>query len=110
VVAEPPSYFGAQPKGRFLEFIDAYDYEFTQKTADVDRFTIGYIDFERKPEKRSIFGAITYFEGKLSQDKIDLKSDASSLRVLPAKPGYLAIIEYFKKEKKLEYRLEPINY
>jgi hypothetical protein len=29
---------------------------------------------------------------------------------LPAKPGYVLISEYFKEEKKIDLRLEKINY
>ncbi len=29
---------------------------------------------------------------------------------MPAKPGYVLITEYFRKDKKLDMRLEKINY
>ncbi|MFT4665959.1 MAG: hypothetical protein ACI8YQ_002058 [Polaribacter sp.] len=43
-------------------------------------------------------------------DKIDLSTDASSIRVYPAKPDYIMLAEYFRREKKIESRLEKINF
>jgi hypothetical protein len=38
-----------------------------------------------------------------------MDSKASKIRILPAKTGSVMVIEYFKKEKRLELRLEKLN-
>jgi len=73
-------------------------------------FVSSYTDYERsKDYKGLIFNSISYYDGKITTDKINLKTKASSLRVLPAKPGSVLIIEYYKKEKKLDFRMEKLN-
>ncbi len=42
-------------------------------------------------------------------DKIDLTTEATFLNVLPAKPGYVLIMEYFRKLKTMQSRLEKFN-
>ena len=46
----------------------------------------------------------------VTADKIDLETEASDLYVMPAKPGFLLIAEYYRKEGKIELKLEPINF
>ena len=40
--------------------------------------------------------------------KFDKKADWQ--HVYPGKPGYVMITEYFRKEKKLEFRMEKLNF
>lgn len=88
----------------------AYDYEFTRTDKDHTHFVVGYNDYEKgKDYKGTVFHSISYNGGKLTTDKINLKSSASSLRVMPGKPGFIFISEYFKKDKKVDMRLEKIN-
>lgn len=88
----------------------AFDYDFTQTDKDHTRFTVGYRDYERSEDyKGATFNAISYTDGKATTDKINLQSKAKWMRVFPAKPGSIMILEYFKKEKKLEMHLEKIN-
>ena len=73
-------------------------------------FTVCYSDYERSSEyKGQTFNAIRYNGSKFNTDKIELKSKASRLRVFPAKPGSVMIMEYFKKEKRLDFRLEKLG-
>jgi hypothetical protein len=89
---------------------NGFDYEFTQTNKELTRFTIGYSDFERsKDYKGMMFNTITNEDGKVTIDKIELRTKARWQRIFPAKPGFIAIQEYFKKEKKMEFRLEKIN-
>ena len=53
--------------------------------------------------------AIHYNGKKFSTDKIELKSKASFLRVFPAKSGSIMIMEYYKKDKRLDFRLEKLG-
>ena len=90
-----------------IKYYGAFDYYYTQRLDQGKSFTIGYLDYDKK--NRS-FGALTYFDGEFSQDKIKLGTDATRLWVLPAKPGYVLISEYYRKSKKLNIHLEKINF
>ena len=87
-----------------------FDYDFTQTNKEHTRFSVCYSDYVRdKDFKGKTFNSITYNEGKITTDKIELSSKAKWLRVFPAKTGSVMIMEYFKKEKRLEMRLEKLN-
>ena len=88
----------------------AYDYEFTQMDKFHTNFYVGYSDYERsKDYKGRTFHSISYNAGKISTDKINLVSKASSTRIMPGKTGFIMVSEYYKKDKKLDLRLEKIN-
>jgi hypothetical protein len=88
----------------------AFDYTFTQMGKNSSSFSSAYTDYERsKGYKGLTFHSISYYDGKLSEDKINLKTDASRLLVLPAKPGSVVLMEYYKKDKRLELRMEKLN-
>lgn len=88
----------------------AFDYAFTQAGKNKASFVSGYTDYEKSKDYKGLtFNAISYYDGKISTDKINLKTSASRLRLLPAKPGSVLITEYFKKDKRLDIRLEKIN-
>ena len=104
------AYMSPQVLSLIVLYFNGYDYVFTQKKDDL--FSVGYTDFEmRKGEKNGlVYGAVNYLDGELSSDKIDLATDAEELRVLPAKTGYIAVWEYYQKEKKMDIRLERVNF
>ena len=88
----------------------AFDYTYTQVGKDHSTFTSAYTDYERsKGYKGMTFNSISYFNGKNSTDKINLNSDATSFRVMPARPGSVLMMEYFKKEKRLDLHIEKLN-
>lgn len=89
-----------------LKYWGAFDYAYTQEKDDKSTFTICYT---YKESGTDYFGSISYSDGKFIKDKISLKTEASKLRIYPAKPGYIMINEYFKKEKKMDSRLEKFN-
>lgn len=91
-------------------FFNGFDYAFTQTDKTHSMFTVGYVDYvKEKDYKGGTFNSITYQDGKFTQDKINLKKNGSSLQILEAKLGSIMIAEYFKKEKRMELRLEKIN-
>ncbi|WP_242202681.1 DUF6770 family protein [Aestuariivivens insulae] len=96
-----------------LKTLGAFDYEFTQIDTGRDRFYVNFIDYERlKGEKnKSAFKTIMYSDGQLSQDKIYLSESKgrTKFRVFPAKLGHVMLMEYNKKEKKLDIHLEKLN-
>lgn len=89
----------------------AFDYNFTTMDKDHTRFNVGYTDYTKKEEegKGRYFYSIGYKDGETTSDKIPLNTKAKWCRVYPAKPGFVTILEYYKKEKRLEYRLEKLN-
>jgi hypothetical protein len=94
---------------KYLKMVGAFDYEFTTGDQDNSNFSVCYTDYEHGDYKGSTFNAIHYNGKKLSTDKIELKSKASMLRVFPAKGGSVMILEYFRKDKRLDFRLEKLG-
>jgi hypothetical protein len=93
-----------------LKAMGAFDYSFTQTDKNKSSFYVGFVDYERSKEyKGGTFNSISYYNGNLTTDKVLLKSKASSQRVFPAKTGSIMIMEYYRKDKRLEFRLEKIN-
>ncbi len=87
-----------------------FDYAYNQVTDE--GFMIAYVNYERKKGKKNgfVFGGATYTDGEYSFDKIDISNKGISTRVLQAKPGYVILMDYIRKEKTLEMRLEKINF
>jgi len=89
---------------------DGFDYAFSQTDKDHSMFTVGYTDYVRSKDYRGLtFNAISYYNNSITTDKLELKSNSSKMRILPAKTGSIMILEYFKKDKRLDMRLEKIN-
>lgn len=93
--------------GMYMKSVGDFQYSYTQERDDKSSFTIGY-DF--REDKTNFFGGISYSNGAFTKDKITLKTKSTEIRVYPAKPGYIMINEYFRKEKKMESRLEKFNF
>ena len=93
-----------------VKMTGGFDYEFTTGDADNSNFTICYSDWVKNKEyKGKTFNSIRYNGSKFSTDKIELKSKASIMKVFPAKPGSVMIMEYFKKDKRLDFRMEKLG-
>lgn len=97
--------------GKLLKFgYGAFDYAYTQSNKDGSSFTVCYSDFVRgKDYKGSTFNSISYNDGIITTDKIQTKSSASRSVILPAAQGQVLIMEYYRKEKKLELHIEKLN-
>jgi hypothetical protein len=94
----------------YLKMTGSFDYEFTTAEADNSTFSVCYSDWIRSSDyKGQTFNSIRYNGEKFVTDKIELKSKASRMKVFPAKTGSVMIVEYFKKEKKLEFRIEKLG-
>jgi len=94
----------------YLKMTGAFDYEFTTGEADYSTFSVCYSDYVRSSEyKGQTFNSVRYNGSQFTTDKIELKSKASQQRVFPAKPGFIMILEYFKKDKKMELRMEKLG-
>ena len=93
-----------------VKALGGFDYDYTLMDKTRSNFVVGYSDYERGKDYRGrSFNSISYHDEKFSTDKIKLESKASNMRVFPAKTGSVMILEYFKKEKRLEMRLEKLN-
>ncbi|HET6255511.1 MAG TPA: DUF6770 family protein [Puia sp.] len=93
-----------------LKAMGAFDYAFTTGDADNSNFAVCYGDWERSSEYHGqTFNAIRYNGKKFTTDKIELKSKASMMHVFPAKGGSIMIMEYFRKDKRLDFRLEKLG-
>lgn len=91
-------------------YYSGFDYAYTQVNKDHSSFSVCYSDYERgKDYKGATFNSITLNDGKLTQDKIQTKSDATKSIVLPARQGQVLIMDYYKKDKKLDLHFEKLN-
>lgn len=104
--------YGSHYLASWVRTYGGFDYSFTQETIDKSRFTVGFVDWDKeaKAGNKLVFGAITWADGKYSTDKITLSKRGSKISVQPGKPGYVTLFEYIRREKKLEMRLEQVNY
>lgn len=97
--------------GMLLKYLGEFDYTFTQQSKDKTKFSIGYVDYDKtKGQKGWYFGSINYSDGKLTTDKVKFDTKSTWQHVYQGKPGYVMISEYFKKEKKMEFRMEKVNF
>lgn len=104
---------GTQAVGMMLKMgmFNTSDYCYTALNADKSGFTTVYCNYEKESESGDfIIGSATVTkDNKLVTDQVKLNSKPSNFTVLPAKPGYVAVFEYFKKEKKVNMKLEKLN-
>jgi hypothetical protein len=97
---------GKLVKYTFGEFDDAY----TQMNKDKSSFTVCYSDYVRgKDYKGGTFNSISYYEGKITTDHINTRSNATRSFVLPGKQGQVLMVDYYKKDKKADLHLESLN-
>jgi hypothetical protein len=94
----------------YLKSRGDFDYEFTTGDADNSNFSVCYSDWVRTSEyKGQTFNSIRYNGSKFTTDKIPLKTKASMMQIFPAKSGSIMIMEYFKKDKRLDFHLEKLG-
>lgn len=97
--------------GKMIKYnYGGFDYRYLQTNADLSSFSVCYSDYERSKEyKGGVFKSITYNEGKITEDRINTKSDATVTWVLPGKQGQVLLIDYYKKDKRLDAHFEKLN-
>lgn len=99
--------------GAMMSMYGYFDYSFTSTSSDKKTFTSCYVDYDKDKEAGSSYsiGNIGYTKDqKLAYDKIKLTTRPTTFYVYKAKPGYIAIFEYYKKDKKATLRLEKLNF
>lgn len=104
-------FVSTQMLGKMIKYgYGGFDYSYTQVNKDHSSFSVCYSDYVRvKDYKGATFNSITYSDGKLTQDKIQTKSDATKSIVLPARQGQVLLMEYYRKDKRLDLHFEKLN-
>jgi hypothetical protein len=109
---QSPSDFGsAQINAHVLKAYGAFDYSYTQKDPEKDRFYSIFVDYERIKKGKNKFAlkSIIHNNGKLTEDKIYLSNGKITTSVYPAKKGYVLLFDYNKRKKTATLHLEKLN-
>ena len=98
---------------KFIKYnYGGFDYSYSQVNKDRTSFAVCYADWVKDKEKDykgATFNSISYNDGKFTQDMIPTKSKATLTQVLQAEQGKVLILEYFKKDKRLDAHFEKLN-
>jgi len=87
-----------------------FDYSYSQVNKDNTSFTVCYSDYvKEKNYKGGTFNSISYNDGKITQDKLNTKSDATNSTVLAGKQGEVLVMDYYKKAKRVDLHFEKLN-
>ena len=102
----------SQTLGFMADYFGWFDFAYLQNKDKPGNFTIGYVNFEKVKGSKNklIFGGVTRTDGTYAYDKIPLSTKGVEVRIFQGKPGYVCLMEYTKKEKSLDLRLEKINF
>ena len=98
--------------GKMLKYTyGGFDYAYTQVNKDLTSFSVCYSDFvkEKGSYKGGTFNSITYADGKFTTDRINTKSDAKFSAIYPGSQGKVLIMDYYKKDKRLDLHIEKLN-
>ena len=98
----------------YVKGIGGFDYEFSTFDQAKGKFACVYRDYDRSKgdgEKADVMLGVIKYEGdKLTGTRVPISINSNSFSINPAKPGFVAISEYYKKKKMLVYRLEKLIY
>ncbi len=106
-------FYGSGLIGMVTKAIGGFDYQFTQLSNDKKSFDIVYVDYDKEKgesTKRILGNIILSPDGKFNLDKMDITSKATSSFLYPAKPGYLMMVDFLRKEKSVGMKLVKLNY
>ncbi len=103
--------YAIREKAEELKKYGYFDYEFSSSDAKRQLFLFAYKEISEGKDKKRSYTLVSVANGKISAtDKIEVSNTQSKIFINRAKPGYILLMEYFEKEKKLDMRLEKINY
>lgn len=110
----PPGagFAGAGLLGQYIKAMGGFDYQFMQRSDANSLFNVVYINYDKEKGEatKKVVGNIAFGEnGKFVVDKIDGTSAATNSFVYPAKPGYVMMVDYLKKQKQLGMKLVKLN-
>jgi hypothetical protein len=98
--------------GMYFRQSGQFDYQFIQKNDANSQFNVVYINYDKEKGEatKKIIGNVAFGDnGQFKFDKIDGTSNATASYLYPAKPGYVMLVDYLKKEKKLGMKLVKLN-
>ncbi len=101
---------------QYMRRIGGFDFSFSTSDFQRNRHFITYTSRIEEEGKRprdlpKYVGTVVIDEDlEIVRDRITIDPDASSFWVMRAKPGYIAIFEHFRSERRLKSRLERINF
>lgn len=118
LLQEGSGILGTAYLGYIVKAMGGFDYSFTFRDSQKDEFSVIYIDADRKEENDDknidkadkMLGVLHFENSEMTASRVPINTEARSWWLQPAKVGNVAIMEYFKKEKTLEMRLEPLVY
>lgn len=109
------AYWSTAYLGYYINARGQFDYSFTSRDKGNDKYTVVFTDYNRKEDKSKakadcMLGVINISKGVKTNSRVPINTDAKYWWLQSAKPGYVAIGEYYKKEQKMNFRLEPLSY
>lgn len=106
------SFLGAGLLGQVMKSQGDFDYQFLQRNSAGSLFNVVYVNYDKEKGEatKKIIGNISFGEnGQFTIDKIDGTSSATNSFVYPAKPGYVMMVDYLKKQSQLGMKLVKLN-
>jgi hypothetical protein len=106
--------YGPVVLSNLVKAYGGFDFEFLQMNKDKSVITISYLDYVnvKGADDKYVLGAATYSDSKYSIDKIDVRqlSRGNTIKVFPGKTGNFMVMEYNRKLRNINLRLEKINF
>ncbi|MBF9142639.1 DUF6770 family protein [Hymenobacter properus] len=112
VIPQYESLSGTGMLGSYFKRSGQFDYQFIQKNDANSQFNVVYINYDKEKGEatKKIIGNVAFGDnGQFKLDKIDGTSNATTSFLYPAKPGYVMLVDYLKKEKKMGMKLVKLN-
>ncbi|MEO8146137.1 MAG: DUF6770 family protein [Bacteroidia bacterium] len=107
-------YISTVKLGYIIKMWGGFDYSFSTFDKDANRMVATYIDYGKMEEgdkkKHAYVGNIIIKDKVITTDKFPLPTDATKVLALPAKPGDILFVEYYRKKKTINMRLEKVNF
>lgn len=97
-----------------MSYYQLFDFQFSTSNLESDNFNSVFVNFDKMNWQNTgsnytIHNVSLDESDKLIDYSIELNTKPNFFSVLPAKPGYIAIYEYFKKDKSANLRLEKLD-
>jgi hypothetical protein len=110
-----PAGFGTIQKdklGYMMKMMGWFDYSFSTVNSARTNFNSVYLNYDRKSEgkNKNVIGNITLNdEKKVEPVRVTFDTRPTNFVALPAKPGYIAVFEYYQKTKSAKLKLEKLD-
>lgn len=96
---------------RQLHFFGYFDYRYTIQSEDGNSFSVGFVETNQLQNKL-YFNTIKRVDDDYEKHETIIRRSATQARnqtILPAKPGYIMVSEYYNREKQIVGRLEKVK-